>query len=236
MSEPAYREAAVIEQPRQQVAQMLENAVAAVAPCRHASTFIRWADLDGSGEVSLKEFQTWWSRKQLDRTDPEAPFQSYVHAATEQAAALWPKFADEDGLLDEIDMGRFLNCFAVAMEWTHDYDKQRRCATFTNKVTQETIVRQPDIVATVEEFLVRHDLVPGRGGTTGRGSRMLTSQEQRQHAAVSGIIDRYMFQLARGPRALICPHVGNATQFQPYSFTALLCWLNIAASSAAEIE
>ena len=193
--EPAYREAAVVEHARQHTVQMLANAVAAVAPCRHASTFIRWADLDGSGAVSLEEFQTWWTRKQLGRMDPEAPIQSDVDTAIEQAAVLWPNFADEDGLMDEDSLGRFLNSFAVAMEWTQDYDKQRGCATFTNKVTQETTMHQPDILATIDRFLEHHDLVPDPGGTTGRGKsgrQMLSSHEQRQQAVVScddGTID-----------------------------------------------
>ena len=185
----------MVEHARQHTVQMLANAVAAVAPCRHASTFIRWADLDGSGAVSLEEFQTWWTRKQLGRMDPEAPIQSDVDTAIEQAAVLWPNFADEDGLMDEDSLGRFLNSFAVAMEWTQDYDKQRGCATFTNKVTQETTMHQPDILATIDRFLEHHDLVPDPGGTTGRGKsgrQMLSSHEQRQQAVVScddGTID-----------------------------------------------
>ena len=110
-------------------------------------------DVDKNGVLSLDEFASWWSRRQL--ATGGSLDDAVMDSMREQWAAL-----DLDGSGD-LDRGEFeaVMTSLATSDWTEAFDEDRGKAYYYNRQTKQTRWQQPDGEAAVEDFMKANCLV-----------------------------------------------------------------------------
>ena len=119
-------------------------------------------DADGSGQISLYEFSSWWTARQLATTG------SLNKGLVDELQRQWRKYdTDRSGELDEQEFARVIDT-VVAEEWEQRYDVAQARAYFLNRSTGERRDHPPDSGSAVEAFLKKNGIDVQRAWKTPR--------------------------------------------------------------------